>query len=184
MQSTVPSRWGERVSKLYSPATWQHILQLGSAASYTFNPQAPLTDTMDSHRLALLAEQQGHQKAVVHEVSRRYFEEGIPLADRASLLEVAEMCGVTGAREFLDSDAGTAEVMQSVKAHQEAGIHSIPVPLPIASYGSCKPADLDVVGAQVALISSGNFSTTVRGSASPEEFLAVFRQIEQHWAAA
>ena len=127
MQSTVPSRWGERVSKLYSPATWQHILQLGSAASYTFNADAPLTDTMDSHRLALLAEQQGHQKAVVHEVSRRYFEEGVPLADRASLLEVAEMCGVTGAREFLESDAGTAEVMQSVKAHQDAGIHSIPV---------------------------------------------------------
>lgn len=141
MQSTVPSRWGERVSKLYSPATWQHILQLGSAASYTFNPDAPLTDTMDSHRLALLAEQQGHQKAVVHEVSRRYFEEGVPLADRASLLEVAEMCGVTGAAEYLESDAGTAEVMQSVKAHQDAGIHSIPVtPLIPSQLVTVRPA--------------------------------------------
>lgn len=110
MQANVPKRWGERVSKLYSPATWSHIKQLGSSAGYEFNFDSPLSDTMDSHRLCLLAETQGKQKDVVHEISRRYFEEGIALANRSSLLEVASKFGVEGAAAYLDSDAGRDEV--------------------------------------------------------------------------
>lgn len=108
-QKNVPQRWGERVSKLYSPATWSHIRQLGSSAGYAFNYDSPLSDTMDSHRLCMLAEKQGgpsKQKEVVHEISRRYFEEGVPLADRSSLLDVASKFGVEGAKAYLDSDAG------------------------------------------------------------------------------
>lgn len=109
MQETVPQRWGERVSKLYSPATWTHIKQLGLSAGYAFNYDAPLSDSMDSHRLCLLAEEQGgpsKQKEVVHEISRRYFEQGVPLADRSSLLEVASKFGVDGAEAYLNSNAG------------------------------------------------------------------------------
>lgn len=109
MQKNVPERWGERVSKLYSPSTWSHIKQLGSSAGYAFNYDSPLSDTMDSHRLCMLAEKQGGptlQKDVVHEISRRYFEEGVPLADRSSLLEVASKFGVAGAAAYLGSDAG------------------------------------------------------------------------------
>lgn len=54
----IPSKWGERVSKLYSPATWQHIVDLGAQADYVFNADAALSDTMDSHRLTLFAETQ------------------------------------------------------------------------------------------------------------------------------
>lgn len=160
MQHTVPSAWGERVSKLYSPAAWAGIVALGSEAGFAFDGAAPLSDTMDSHRLMVLAEQRGKQRAVVHEVSRRYFEEGVPLNDRRSLVEVAEANGVHGAADYLASDAGKAEVLESVSGMRAAGIRSIPV----------------------ALISSGDdYRTTVHGSASAEEFGRVFREIEAHW---
>jgi predicted DsbA family dithiol-disulfide isomerase len=125
MQKSVPGRWGERVSKLYSPATWSHIKQLGSSAGYAFNYDSPLSDTMDSHRLCMLAEKQGgpsKQKDVVHEISRRYFEEGVPLADRTSLLEVASKFGVEGAEAYLDSDAGKEQTstIRSFQMHQDA----------------------------------------------------------------
>ena len=74
----MPSQWGERVSQLYSRQTWQSIVQLGAKAGFDFNYRSQLSDTMDSHRLALLAESQGKQKEVMHEVSRRYFVEGTP----------------------------------------------------------------------------------------------------------
>ena len=57
--------------------------------------------------------------------------------------------------------AGREEVLASVAAHQAAGIHSIPV----------------------AIIRSGTYNNTVHGSASPEEFLRVFQEIEAHWMA-
>ena len=125
MQKDVPQRWGERVSKLYSPATRSHIKELGSSAGYTFNYDSPLSDTMDSHRLCLLAEKQGgpaKQKEVVHEISRRYFEQGVPLADRHSLLEVASKFGVEGAEAYLDSDAGTDETCYTLDSCSFASV--------------------------------------------------------------
>ena len=38
MQSTVPSGWGERVSRLYSPETWRGIVDLGAAAGFASPP--------------------------------------------------------------------------------------------------------------------------------------------------
>lgn len=63
---------------------------------------------------------------------------------------------------FVNVWAGREEVLASVAAHKAAGIHSIPV----------------------AIIRSGAYNTTVHGSASPEEFLRVFQEIEAHWMAA
>ena len=37
MQHTVPQKWGERVSQLYSRQTWQGIVRLGTAAGFEFN---------------------------------------------------------------------------------------------------------------------------------------------------
>lgn len=159
MQASVPQGWGERVSKLYSPSTWSAIKALGEAAGFEFKYDAPLSDTMDSHRLNLLAEQQGKQREVVHEISRRYFVEGTPLNDRQSLLEVADLHGIEGAAAYLDSDAGKREVLESVRSMQASGIRSIPV----------------------ARISSGNYSNVIHGSASPDEFHSVFQEIERHW---
>ena len=156
----LPSKWGERVSKLYSEKTWEHIVDLGQQAGYSFNFNSELSDTLDSHRLALLAEKQGKQKEVVHEISRRYFEEGVQLADRNNLLDVAHEFGVEGAKDYLDSTEGVDDVLSSVRFWvREKHVESIPV----------------------ALITSGNFSTTVHGSAAPTEFLQIFRQIESYW---
>ena len=77
------------------------------------------------------------------------------LGDRSNLLEVAENFGLTGAAEYLESDAGKDDVLASVRSWQAGGIHSIPV----------------------AIIRSGNSSQTVHGSASPEQFRRAFETV-------
>ena len=48
-QSTVPSKWGERVSRLYSRATWASILDLGAAAGFEFNYDSALVFNTPCH---------------------------------------------------------------------------------------------------------------------------------------
>jgi hypothetical protein len=62
----VPSGWGERVSRLYSPETWRHIVDLGAAAGFAFNATSPLSDTLDSHRLMVLAYRVGAGAPSLH----------------------------------------------------------------------------------------------------------------------
>ena len=44
------------------------------------------------------------------------------LGDRSMLVEVAESFGVTGAVAYLESDAGRADVLASVRGWQEGGV--------------------------------------------------------------
>ena len=48
-------QWGDRLDALY-PGGRRSIEQLGSRAGFTFDFNAPLSDTMDSHRLYLWAQ--------------------------------------------------------------------------------------------------------------------------------
>lgn len=100
---------------------------MGKEAGYSFDMDVKLSDTMDSHRIYLLAEKQGLGEPLAEEVSRRYFEDGALLADRRMLLDVARSVGVTGGEEYLDSEAGYEDVRTSVKEARRMGIHSIPV---------------------------------------------------------
>mmetsp|Transcript_7812 Transcript_7812/g.28560 ORF Transcript_7812/g.28560 Transcript_7812/m.28560 type:complete len:125 (+) Transcript_7812:433-807(+) len=111
---------------------------------------------MDSWRLALWAEQQGSGEELLAAVGRRYFEEAQPLADRSMLLSAVEEAGLDrgAAQAVLDGDAFRSEVLEHYRwATEDLGIRSIPV----------------------FLISdaSGSFRTTVRGSASIEDFSKV-----------
>lgn len=135
------------------------IAKLGERAGRKFNFDVQLSDTMDSWRLALWAEQQGQGEELLSAIGRRYFEEGSQLADHAMLISAVKEVGMdtTVAQGVLDSDAFRGEVMHHYQwASEQQGIHSIPVFI---------ISDPD-----------GSFRTVVHGSASIDEFVSVFKK--------
>lgn len=156
--------WGDRINALYSPTATQSIGGLGTAAGYAFDFAVQLSDTMDSHRLVLWAEQlhPGTSKGeeLAHGFGRRYFERRTPLADTAMLLEVVAEVGLDmeAARAHLDSGRGYDAVRDGV-ASARAGTQSIPV----------------------FVFTSGGWSRTVHGSSSVDTFVGVLDEIERYW---
>lgn len=122
-----------------------------------------LSDTMDSHRLVLWAQEliPGKGEELAHAIGRRYFEQATPLADREMLVDAAAECGLNrvAAEAYLKSDSGFDAVRRSVAEAHRAGIHSIPV----------------------FLFTSGGFAEAVHGSADVERFSSVLRSIKRHW---
>ena len=124
------SAWGDRLDALY-PGGRSSIRSLGERAGYAFNFDAPLSDTMDSHRLVLWADSQmaGHGEAVAQAIGIEYFERARRLDDREMLCACAADVGLdpAAARRHLESADGYQEVHDSVAAHLRMGISSIPV---------------------------------------------------------
>ena len=122
--------WGDRLDAIY-PGGRESIRHLGDRAGFSFNFNAPLSDTMDSHRLYVWAERQGGGKgeALAQAVGHQYFEQAQALSDRAMLCGCAAIVGLDAeaARQYLDSDAGYDVVEQEVQYNLRLGIHSIPV---------------------------------------------------------
>lgn len=141
--------WGNRLDALY-PGGRQTILALGDKAGFAFNMDAPLSDTMDSHRLYLWAEAQGKGEDLAQCIGREYFERAQPLADRDMLCACAREVGLdeAEARAYLTGEGGVAEVRESVEQNLRLGIHSIPV----------------------FIFRSAGYETVVRGSADVSTF--------------
>jgi predicted DsbA family dithiol-disulfide isomerase len=144
------TNWGERLDALY-PGGRRSILSLGEKAGFSFNMDAPLSDTMDSHRLYLFAEAQGRKgEDLAQCIGHQYFERGKPLADRDMLCACAREVGLDegAARAYLEGEGGVAEVRENVRQNLRLGIHSIPV----------------------FVFRSAGFETVVRGSADVATF--------------
>ena len=87
--------WGDRLDAIY-PGGRESIRHLGDRAGFSFNFNAPLSDTMDSHRLYVWAERQGGGKgeALAQAVGHQYFEQAQALSDRAMLCGCAAIVGL------------------------------------------------------------------------------------------
>ena len=155
------SKWGDRLDALY-PGGRRSIEDLGRRAGFAFNFEAPLSDTMDSHRLYLWAESQGSGKGedLAQCIGHQYFENARPLADHSMLCECAAACDLDAdaARDFLTSDARADEVRASVEQNLHMGIRSIPV----------------------FIFRSGTYETLVHGSADVQRFGEVLDAILAH----
>jgi len=125
------SNWGERVNVLYGPHTAAHLKELGASAGYNFDMDAPLSNTMDSHRLVLWAQDQeaGKGEELAQRIGVRYFTQRQPLNDREMLIASTAEIGLDldAARTYLESDEGYDRVKNSVRQLHAAGVHSIPV---------------------------------------------------------
>jgi predicted DsbA family dithiol-disulfide isomerase len=72
-------------------------------------------NTLLSHRLVHLAEQQGKQGAVIEAIFKGYFENGINLSDINTLVDIAEAAGVKDSRAYLESDKDADIVLREYK---------------------------------------------------------------------
>ena len=155
------SGWGDRLDALY-PGGRQSIAALGKHAGFNFDFSAPLSDTLDSHRLVLWADAQepGKGEALAAAIGHQYFERAKPLADHDMLCACAVEVGLDGtaARAYLASDDGFAEVRASVAHNLRRGIRSIPV----------------------FVFQSGGFEEVVHGSADVARFGQVLDAILAH----
>jgi len=151
----VPVKWGDRLDAFY-PGGRKSIARLGERAGRNFNFNVELSDTMDSWRLVIWAEEQGKGEDLIAAIGRRYFEEGQQLANHAMLLSAVDEAGLntSDAEAVLGGNGFRDKVMQHYRwAVEEQGISSIPVFL------VSDPA--------------GTFRTVVHGSASVQDFSRV-----------
>ena len=109
-------------------AAFAQVAQLAEAEGLTFDfgRVASAPNTVNAHRLVLLASQQGKTWEVAHALFRGYFAEGRNLNALDDLLAVAQETGVEEARATLESDALTEEVWESQKEAQRLGISGVP----------------------------------------------------------
>ena len=112
---------------------------MAAAAGLEFNYATALnTNTMDAHRLTKLAQSKGSQTAekVTEALFRAYFIENKELANRQTLLQIAEASGLDRAETeaMLDSDRFREDVIRDEREADYYGIHSVPF-FVIGKYG-------------------------------------------------
>ncbi len=85
-------------------------------------------NTLLSHRLLVLAEQQGVQLELKERLMKAYFVEGQSLGVIDNLVRLATDVGIDAeeARAWLSGDAGKAEVLSHLEFAGQAGITSVP----------------------------------------------------------
>jgi predicted DsbA family dithiol-disulfide isomerase len=116
---------GDRPRQIY-----QAIADSGREAGieFQFSRIRRTPNTILSHRLIYWSSKNGQQDAVVSELFRAYFEEGLDVGDLDTLVTVAERAGLDAARarRFLVSDEGRQEVVASDVYARRLGINGVP----------------------------------------------------------
>ncbi len=108
-------------------AAFAQVTQLAEAEGLTFDfgRVASAPNTVDAHRLVLLASRQDKTWETAHALFRGYFAEGRNLNASDDLLAVAQEVGLEGATT-LESDAYTQEVWESQQEAQRLGVSGVP----------------------------------------------------------
>ncbi|PYE48382.1 DsbA family oxidoreductase, partial [Deinococcus yavapaiensis] len=95
---------------------------------FRFDVVASAPNTVDAHRVILLAGERGVQTSVALSVMKGYFEEGADLRDPATLVALAERGGLTpdDTRALLASERFRADVDEAQRAAAQAGVQGVP----------------------------------------------------------
>ena len=111
-------------------SAFKHVAEVGERAGLTFDFDnvASAPNTLDAHRLILMAAEWGKEMETAKTLFRAYFSEGRDLNSLDDLLAVAKRVGLEeeAVRAFLRSDAGTAEVWASQERARRLGVSSVP----------------------------------------------------------
>jgi predicted DsbA family dithiol-disulfide isomerase len=107
------------------------ICEVGKAAGleFHFELQSIVPNTLDYHRVVWLAEKEEVQDAVVEALFRAYFCEGVNLAKRANLTDVAVSAGLARARveRMFSAYEGIVEVRTEEQEIKALGVTSVPL---------------------------------------------------------
>ena len=111
-------------------SAFAHVTEAGARTGLTFNfdKVASAPNTVDAHRLILLAAEHDKEMETAKALFSAYFSEGRDLNSLDDLVAVATCVGLEedAVRAFLESGAGTAEVWASQERAQELGVSSVP----------------------------------------------------------
>lgn len=124
-----PLKWGERLDQLYGPGAKPGLRELGQSVGYNFDFDVVGSNTFDSYRMLLWAEDNDVGMDYGKSLARRYFEERQMLSDHGMLVEAAKEVGLdeADARAFLDSDGKAEEVRTRYSEVKRSGLTSIPL---------------------------------------------------------
>jgi predicted DsbA family dithiol-disulfide isomerase len=105
----------------------KRLLEAGRAEQiqFAFEKIVRTPNTFLAHRLIWYAAQRDRQDAVVEQVFRGYFEDGLDIGSVSVLIELADRAGLK-ADQFLMSDEGTAEVNAEESVGHRLGIRGVP----------------------------------------------------------
>ena len=105
----------------------QRLLEAGQTEqiAFAFQKIARTPNTFLAHRLIWYAGQQDCQNAIVHQLFKGYFEEGLDIGSTAVLVELGDRVGLQAA-PFLASNDGVAEVKAEESVGHKLGIRGVP----------------------------------------------------------
>lgn len=132
------------------------IGEVGTALgiAFDFPAIAVSPNTIDAHRLIRWSATAGLQDAVVEELFRLYFTEGVDIGDHEVLVGVAARCGMDSdlVRELLAGDSDVDLVRREVELAHAMGVHGVPAFIFGGKYlvsGAQEPAVLAEVAQKV-----------------------------------
>jgi len=95
---------------------------------FSFDKMTRTPNTLDAHRLIWLAGKLGVRDAVVGRLFRGYFEEGLGLNERATLVRLAVQGSVPApdVERLLAGDEGRADVLREEAKYKSLGVSGVP----------------------------------------------------------
>jgi predicted DsbA family dithiol-disulfide isomerase len=104
------------------------IAGLAQAEGLGFDPDRPVGNTFDLHRVIQLARAKGVQQELLTALNRAYFGQARQVFDRDVITEIAAAAGLdnNAVTEVLDSDAYAHAVRHDEQEARELGISGVP----------------------------------------------------------
>ena len=107
-----------------------HVREAGrqSGIEFAFDRIPRTPNTFDAHRLIWLAGREGRQGEMAEQLFRGYFEEGVDLSQRPTLVQLATDAGMDkkSTADWLASQEGVTEVRAEEQIGLQLGIRAVP----------------------------------------------------------
>ncbi len=105
--------------------------------NFDFESQRVLPNTLDAHRLIQYARSSSVQDAVVESLMKAYFEDGIDLSNRETLLDIVSQAGLdrNEAAKLLESDVDVSQIREMEQMNHQRGISGVPFFIINSKYG-------------------------------------------------
>jgi predicted DsbA family dithiol-disulfide isomerase len=109
-------------------AAEERLAGLAQAEGLGFDPDRPVGNTYDLHRVIHLARAKGLQQELLTALNQAYFARGRQVFDRDVITEVAAAAGLDAGAvtEVLDSDEYAGAVRQDEREARDLGISGVP----------------------------------------------------------
>jgi predicted DsbA family dithiol-disulfide isomerase len=140
-------------------AAFSHVSAAGEGDGirFDFGRVASAPNTVDAHRLILLAGDHGLQWELADALFRAYFTEGRDLNDHEQLAAVASSVGLGAGEvgEYLAGEGGISEVRSSQDEAQSLGITGVPFYVFDGRYAVYGAQPVEVFGEALEMVRTG-----------------------------